>query len=94
MLRSAILALIRFYQMAISPHFPPSCRFVPTCSAYAHEAISCHGVIRGGWLFLRRFAKCHPFGGKGYDPVPGPCLGGASVRPSSQEPSSNESAHS
>jgi uncharacterized protein len=64
------LGLIRFYQLAISPHFPPSCRFQPSCSAYAHEAISRFGIFRGGWLFLRRFARCHPWGGEGYDPVP------------------------
>lgn len=70
MFRRIALGLIRFYQLAISPLFPPSCRFHPTCSSYAHEAISRHGFVRGGWLFLRRFARCHPFGGKGYDPVP------------------------
>jgi uncharacterized protein len=68
--RRTALALIRFYQKGISPFTRPSCRFVPTCSAYAHEAIERHGLARGGWLFLRRFARCHPFGGKGYDPVP------------------------
>ncbi len=70
MFRRPVLGLIRFYQLAISPHFPPSCRFHPTCSAYAMEAIEAHGVWRGGWLFLRRFARCHPWGGEGYDPVP------------------------
>jgi len=71
-LRSIALGLIRFYQGAMSPLMPPSCRFQPSCSAYAHEAISLHGFFRGGWLFLRRFSKCHPFGGHGYDPVPLP----------------------
>jgi uncharacterized protein len=71
-LRSFLLTLIRFYRTAISPLTPPSCRFNPTCSAYAQEAIKTHGVARGLWLFLRRFARCHPFGGKGYDPVPLP----------------------
>lgn len=70
MFRRSALALIRFYQKGISPFTRPSCRFVPTCSAYAHEAIERYGLARGGWLFLRRFARCHPFGGKGYDPVP------------------------
>lgn len=67
--RSA-LAVIRFYQRGISPLLPPSCRYVPTCSAYAEEAIRRYGAGRGGWLALRRLARCHPFGGHGHDPVP------------------------
>ena len=65
-----LLALIRFYRRAISPMTPPSCRFTPTCSAYAEEAVRRHGARRGGWLAARRLARCHPFGGSGYDPVP------------------------
>ncbi|TVR63400.1 MAG: membrane protein insertion efficiency factor YidD [Gemmatimonadales bacterium] len=65
-----ILGLIRFYQKGISPLSGPKCRFIPTCSCYAHEAVSRYGVLRGGWLFVRRFARCHPFGGHGVDPVP------------------------
>ncbi|MCM1163120.1 MAG: membrane protein insertion efficiency factor YidD [Muribaculaceae bacterium] len=61
---------IRFYQCAISPLFPPVCRFTPTCSQYAIEAISRHGAIKGLWLALKRIARCHPWGGSGYDPVP------------------------
>lgn len=61
---------IRFYQLAISPHTPPSCRFTPTCSQYALEALRIHGPARGLWLALRRLARCHPWGGSGYDPVP------------------------
>ena len=61
---------IRFYQLVISPVLPPACRFYPTWSAYALEAIMTHGVLRGGWLALRRLARCHPWGGSGYDPVP------------------------
>ncbi|MCM1521437.1 MAG: membrane protein insertion efficiency factor YidD [Muribaculaceae bacterium] len=61
---------IRFYQCAISPLFPPSCRFTPTCSQYAVEAIRRHGAARGLWLAIRRIARCHPWGGSGYDPVP------------------------
>jgi uncharacterized protein len=68
--RKLALGLIRFYQKGISPFTLPSCRFTPTCSAYAHEAIEMHGLLRGGWLFMKRFARCHPFGGKGFDPVP------------------------
>ncbi len=71
MFRRLALGLIRFYQKGISPFTLPSCRFTPTCSSYALEAIEGHGLLRGGWLFLKRFARCHPFGGKGYDPVPG-----------------------
>lgn len=64
------IVLVRFYQLCISPLTPPSCRFTPTCSQYALEALRRHGLFRGGWLALRRIAKCHPWGGSGYDPVP------------------------
>ena len=70
-LLSLILILpIRFYQLSISPLFPPSCRFTPTCSLYAIEAIRRHGPFKGLWLALRRLSRCHPWGGSGYDPVP------------------------
>jgi len=65
-----MLALIRLYRRGISPFTPPSCRFTPTCSAYAEEAVGRYGAWRGGWLALRRLLKCHPFGPSGYDPVP------------------------
>jgi putative membrane protein insertion efficiency factor len=65
-----LLSLIRFYRRWVSPMTPPSCRFTPTCSAYAEEAVRRYGV-RGAWLALRRLSRCHPFGGSGYDPVPG-----------------------
>jgi uncharacterized protein len=68
--RRLALGLIRFYQKGISPLTGPSCRFVPTCSTYAHESIERFGLLRGGWIFLKRFARCHPFGGHGVDPVP------------------------
>ena len=61
---------IRFYQGAISPMFPAVCRYTPTCSQYAIEAIRKHGPLRGSWLALRRILRCHPWGGSGYDPVP------------------------
>lgn len=61
---------IRFYQLAISPMLPKSCRFVPTCSQYAIEAIKIHGPLRGLWLAVKRIMRCHPWGGSGYDPVP------------------------
>jgi putative membrane protein insertion efficiency factor len=67
---SFTLKLIRFYQYAISPHFRPCCRYVPSCSAYAYEAVQKHGVFRGVLMALRRFLRCHPFHPGGYDPVP------------------------
>lgn len=66
-----LIALVRGYQLAISSWTPPSCRFTPTCSAYAIEALSRHGALRGSWLALRRIVRCHPWGGFGWDPVPG-----------------------
>ena len=70
-LLSLILILpIRFYQLSISPRCPPSCRFTPTCSQSAIEAIRRHGPFKGLWLALRRLSRCHPWGGSGYDPVP------------------------
>jgi putative membrane protein insertion efficiency factor len=66
----ALLAVIRLYRTAISPAFPPSCRYVPSCSAYAAEAIEVHGAARGSWLALRRLLRCHPFHAGGHDPVP------------------------
>lgn len=65
-----LLALIRGYQLLISPLFPPSCRYFPTCSDYARQAVARHGPLRGGWLAVRRILRCHPWGGLGYDPVP------------------------
>ena len=65
-----LLLPIRFYQKTISPLFPPSCRFTPTCSQYAIEAITKYGAIKGIWLATKRILKCHPWGKYGYDPVP------------------------
>jgi putative membrane protein insertion efficiency factor len=65
-----LIGLIRFYQAAISPWIPASCRFQPTCSGYAAEAIRIHGAARGSWLALGRIGRCHPWGGHGPDPVP------------------------
>lgn len=62
--------LIKIYQLLVSPLFPPSCRFVPTCSQYSLEALKKYGLIKGGWLTVKRIVKCHPWGGSGHDPVP------------------------
>jgi putative membrane protein insertion efficiency factor len=62
--------LIRSYQLLISPVLGPSCRYLPSCSDYAAEAIERHGALAGTWLAVRRLARCHPWGGSGYDPVP------------------------
>jgi len=62
--------VLRFYKAAVSPLLPSACRYVPTCSVYAREAIERHGLKRGAWLALRRLARCHPFRPGGFDPVP------------------------
>jgi len=70
-MKKVFLSLIRFYQSAVSPYFPARCRFRPTCSAYAYEAICKYGALKGGWLALKRFLRCHPFyRGNYFDPVP------------------------
>ena len=71
-MKTVLLALIRFYRKFISPMFPPRCRYIPTCSAYAMEAIEKYGALKGGRLALRRLSKCHPFHKEEnfYDPVP------------------------
>ncbi|MFT5833755.1 MAG: putative membrane protein insertion efficiency factor [Cognaticolwellia sp.] len=67
---SIFLAIIKIYQLFISPLLPPSCRYTPTCSRYTVEAIKKYGPFKGGWLGLRRIMRCHPWGGHGHDPVP------------------------
>jgi putative membrane protein insertion efficiency factor len=69
-LRHIFLIPVYFYKYAISPLKGPSCRYTPTCSQYAIEAVMKHGIIKGGWLALKRILSCHPWGGSGYDPVP------------------------
>lgn len=69
-LGSFLILLVRFYQTAISPFIPATCRYSPTCSHYTIEAIQKHGVFFGGWLAIKRICSCHPWGGSGYDPVP------------------------
>lgn len=68
--RVLLIAFVRGYQLAISPLLPAACRYFPTCSAYAIEALERHGALRGSWLAIRRIARCHPFRPGGYDPVP------------------------
>jgi uncharacterized protein len=68
--RRLLAGLIRGYQIVLSPLLPPSCRFHPSCSQYALEAVTRHGALKGGWLAARRLARCHPFHPGGYDPVP------------------------
>jgi hypothetical protein len=63
------LQLLRAYKWAISPLFPPACRYVPTCSEYAMEAVERYGALRGGWMAFGRILRCHPFSRSGYDPV-------------------------
>ena len=77
--RGAVVAMLGVYKRWISPMLPAACRFHPTCSVYAAEAIEWHGLGRGSWLALRRLARCHPFSRGGFDPVP------ASSRPSEIE---------
>ena len=72
LLRAALTLPIRVYQWTISPLLGVNCRYAPSCSAYAVEAIETHGMTRGGWLAVRRILRCHPWGGSGYDPVPDP----------------------
>ena len=70
LLSKVMLALIWFYRTCISPLKPPTCRYTPTCSQYAVEAIKKYGPLKGGWLAFKRILRCNPFGGSGYDPVP------------------------
>jgi len=69
-MRHVLIFIVRAYQVGLSPLLPPSCRYYPTCSAYAIEALQKHGAVRGGWLAARRIARCHPFHPGGFDPVP------------------------
>lgn len=70
LLKKLVILLIRGYQLLLSPWLPPSCRYQPTCSVYAIEAMERHGLLKGGWLAARRIGRCHPWGDSGYDPVP------------------------
>ena len=70
LLAAGLAAPVKIYRGAISPYTPPSCRFSPTCSQYALEALKRHGAFKGSWLTARRLLRCHPWGGSGFDPVP------------------------
>jgi uncharacterized protein len=71
-MRLVLTSLIRLYQYGVSPLLGSNCRFYPSCSCYAHEALNVHGVLRGSWLSARRILRCHPWHPGGYDPVPSP----------------------
>jgi putative membrane protein insertion efficiency factor len=77
----ALRGLVRLYQ-ALRAGRPSPCRYVPSCSTYAVEALEAHGAVRGSWLATRRLCRCHPWGGSGYDPVPGTGRASASAGPS------------
>jgi conserved hypothetical protein TIGR00278 len=68
-MKTALILLIKFYQVSISPLFPNSCRYTPTCSQYAIEALKKYGVLKGTWKALKRIIRCNPWGGCGYDPL-------------------------
>jgi putative membrane protein insertion efficiency factor len=70
LLANLLIALVKLYQYVVSPLLPGACRYSPSCSVYGVEALRKHGPWRGGWLTLKRFLSCHPWGGHGYDPVP------------------------
>ena len=70
-MRGVAIRMIAVYQRVLSPYWPGTCRYTPTCSHYAQDAIQAHGLLRGGWMSIRRIARCQPWGGsQGYDPVP------------------------
>lgn len=69
-IKKLLIVLVRFYQLALSPLFPPTCRYTPTCSQYMIDALQEHGILKGLYLGLKRLLRCHPWGGSGYDPVP------------------------
>lgn len=70
MIKTLFITLIKGYRLLISPLFPPACRFHPTCSQYAIEALETFGIIQGSWLALKRISRCHPYHPGGYDPIP------------------------
>jgi len=78
-MKQAIQFVLRGYKRFVSPMLPHACRFVPTCSEYAMEAVELHGALRGSWLAARRLARCHPFARAGFDPVPAPGVNGSTI---------------
>lgn len=70
-MKRILMFLIDIYRVGISPYFPPSCRYQPTCSAYARQAIETHGALKGSWMAIKRIGRCHPWSEGGHDPVPG-----------------------
>ena len=79
-LTRVLVLLVRLYQRWVSPAFGPRCRFAPSCSSYAAEALQVHGLVRGSWLAVRRIGRCHPFHPGGHDPVPAPRSAPARLR--------------
>jgi len=69
-MKRPLLLALRLYQMVVSPYLPSSCRYAPTCSHYSQEAVQRYGAVKGSWIGIKRLARCRPFGGKGFDPVP------------------------
>lgn len=69
-MKRPLLLAIRLYQMVVSPYLPTSCRYAPTCSNYSREAVQRYGAVKGSWMGIKRLARCHPLGSKGFDPVP------------------------
>ena len=68
-MKQAVIFLVRAYRLLLSPYLPPSCRYLPTCSQYAEEALDKYGALKGGMIALKRISRCHPWGGHGYDPL-------------------------
>ena len=91
-MRRVLIGLVKGYRLLISPMLPPSCRFYPTCSEYAVEALSQHGALKGGWLTLRRLGRCHPFCAGGIDPVPGTSSGRSCYRCNAESDASRADA--
>jgi len=69
-MKAMLVFFVKIYQGVLSPYLPNACRYTPTCSQYMIEAVTKHGALKGGWLGLKRFGRCHPWGGSGMDPVP------------------------